>query len=355
MVHVVKIKRIGFIGALIALFSFCYVIMNQHYDELARYPHTLNEQQRDLVIQHLDTDGINFLISSKIEPDQFLPYIEIEGFDLTNTLWYDSAYKAQKEEVSKDFIVRFINKYKDQMSYTNLPYLIENYSFNVLIRFFDEGDQYQSKATLIPNPNAMYTLIKNNQTLYTYEPKNLVSLGSLPHDSILANANDILIQSEVLAPLSSLLEAARDINGMAYGDMRVVNGYLSYEDQSILYENAKNTYGDDVYQYWDMPGHSEYKLGYTVQLLPNGVQPNITNKEVEENQEQASEEEKEQEIWLKDNAYKYGFIIRYPSNKEDVTGKKGQPYTLRYVGKELAKEIHDKNSTLEKTNTSKYK
>ena len=53
-----------------------------------------------------------------------------------------------------------------------------------------------------------------------------------------------------------------------------------------------------------------------------------------------SEEERDQEIWLKDNAYKFGFIIRYPKQKEDATGKRYH-YTLRYVGKEIAKKLHD--------------
>ena len=63
-----------------------------------------------------------------------------------------------------------------------------------------------------------------------------------------------------------------------------------------------------------------------------------------------SEEEQEQAIWLKDNAYKYGFIVRYPKQADDVTKKKYQPYTLRYVGKDLAKYMHDNNKVLEEVN-----
>lgn len=44
-------------------------------------------------------------------------------------------------------------------------------------------------------------------------------------------------------------------------------------------------------------------------------------------------------IWLKNNAYKYGFIVRYPENKEDVTGYQYEPWHLRYVGRELAAEL----------------
>lgn len=354
MVHMVKLKRIGFVMALIALFSICYVVMNQHYDELARYPHELNEEQRTIVLNYLDTDEINMLISSKIEPEQFLPYIEIEGFTLANTLWYDGAFHAQKEDATKDFIVRFINKYKAQMSYSSLHDMLSNYSFNALIRFFDEGDQYQNGASLISNPSDKYTKVKQKQTLYSYEPKDLVSVASLPHDSILSGANDILVKSEVIEPLTALCEAAADINGQACGDMRIVTGYLSYEDQIKLFGFAKDTYGDDFTSFWDYPGHSEYQLGYSVQLLPNELQPNITNKEVNEDNSTQGEEEREQEIWLKDNAYKYGFIVRYPNNKENTTGKNHQPYTLRYVGKEMAKDIHDEALVFDKVSTTNY-
>ncbi|MGX8835215.1 M15 family metallopeptidase [Amedibacillus sp. YH-ame6] len=362
-----KVKRSLFVIVLVGLFSLCYFVMNQHYDELARYPHELSEKQRTLVLKYLNTDGINMLISQKIEPDEFLPYIEIEGFDIANTLWYDRAYHTQTENITKDFIVRFINKYKNQLSYSTLGETITNYSFNSLIRFYDEGDQYQNGTILLPNPSYMYTLIGNKQTVYTYEPSNLVSVGTLPHRSIVKGAKDVLIKEEVLAPLQQLCAAAEDINGITCGNMSIVAGYLSYEDQVNLYDIAQEVYKEKgLTMYWDYPGHSEYQLGYTIQLLPNEMKPEVngnktdekdTNDEVdsnEETQENVSEQEREQEIWLKDNAYKYGFILRYPKGEEETTGKYYQAYTLRYVGREMAKEIHDKSLVLNGVNFSKY-
>lgn len=350
-----KVKRSLFILILIMLFAGCYVIMNQHYDDFARYPHELSESQRELILKYLNTDEINTLISQKIEPDEFLPYIEIDGFRLDNTLWYDEAYKTQKENVSKEFIVAFINKYKNRMSYNDLDNLINYYSFNALIRFFDEGDQYQNGTTLIADPGYFYTIIANKKTVYTYEPKDLISIGSLPHSSIVSGSYDILIKSEVLEPLQQLCNDAKEINGKEAGGMKIVAGYLSYEDQVKLFEQAVEKYGkEDLLTYWDYPGHSEYQLGYTVQLLPEEVQADVTDKEKTDTMEDMSEDEKEQEIWLKDNAYKYGFIIRYLKGEEDATGKKHQPYTLRYVGKELAKVMHNKNLLMEDVDFSTY-
>ncbi|MDU3805280.1 MAG: M15 family metallopeptidase, partial [Finegoldia magna] len=51
--------------------------------------------------------------------------------------------------------------------------------------------------------------------------------------------------------------------------------------------------------------------------------------------------------WLMDNAYKYGFVLRYPEDKKDITGLSFAPWHFRYVGIDLAKILHDQNLTLE--------
>ena len=51
--------------------------------------------------------------------------------------------------------------------------------------------------------------------------------------------------------------------------------------------------------------------------------------------------------WMRDNAYKYVFILRYPKVKENITGFKYEPWHYRYVGKEVAKTIYEKNIVLE--------
>ena len=332
-----KIKRMLFIIVLIALFGGCFYAMNQHYDELARYPYELTQKQRDIVLEHLDTEQINYLLAQKIEPDEFLPFIEEEGFTLENTLWYTKAMSTRKEE--KSYIVNFINKYKEQN-------LLTYYSYNVLTRFYDEGYTYGEHAKLIANPSSMYTILNTSKTIYTYEPKNLVTITTLPHDSIVDNANDIMIQKEVVKPLEELMKAAKEINRKNYGDMVITTGYLSYEDQISLYESKQKEFPKDFTMYWDHPGQSEYQLGYTITLKPND------NKG--DSEEKKKEEDREQAVWLKENAYKYGFVIRYPKHKEDVTKKAYQPYTLRYVGKQAAKLMHDEDKAMEEIDFSVF-
>ena len=372
------VKRSVFVILLIALFSGCFFIMYQHYDELARYPHELSEEERSLVLSHLSTEQINYLVSQKIEPEQFLPFIDIKDFELNNTLWYDVAYQTQKpshtesDQAVKEYIVSFINRYRSRMEYGQLHDLLTNYSYNVLTRFFDEGDPNIENARLIAQPDDPYLVLSGKNTLYTYEPKNLVSINDLPHASLVPQANDITIKKEVVKPLKELLAAAREVNQKENGDMKVIAGYISYEDQMKLFEKAKLIFGDEVLQHWDYPGQSEFQLGYTVRLLPNGMttefdeeKENDKDKDTGKKEEakssdkkdkkNPSEEERDQEIWLKDNAYKFGFIIRYPKQKEDTTGKRYQPYTLRYVGKDIAKKLHDEGYVLDEVNINDLK
>lgn len=84
-------------------------------------------------------------------------------------------------------------------------------------------------------------------------------------------------------------------------------------------------------QWVSLPGTSEHQLGIAVDI--NGDKENSTNEEVY--------------TWLAENAYKYGFILRYPQGKEDITGASYEPWHYRYVGVEAAKEIYEQGVCLE--------
>lgn len=80
-----------------------------------------------------------------------------------------------------------------------------------------------------------------------------------------------------------------------------------------------------------LPGTSEHQLGLAVDI--NADKEHSDNEEVYE--------------WLAQNAYKHGFILRYPQGKEDITGTAYEPWHYRYVGEEAAKEIFDRQICLE--------
>ena len=82
------------------------------------------------------------------------------------------------------------------------------------------------------------------------------------------------------------------------------------------------------------PGHSEHQTGLAVDIMGSNNDYNLFA------------ESKEFE-WMKNNAYKYGFILRYPEHKENITGFKYEPWHYRYVGKDVAKYIYENKLSLE--------
>ena len=108
----------------------------------------------------------------------------------------------------------------------------------------------------------------------------------------------------------------------------IVSVFRSYDDQVKLY-NAyiKEDGKEKADTYSARPGYSEHQSGLAADI-------NTAASWFDDTQEAK---------WLKQNCYKYGFIIRYPKGEEKYTGYKYESWHLRYVGKELAKKIHDNN------------
>lgn len=84
------------------------------------------------------------------------------------------------------------------------------------------------------------------------------------------------------------------------------------------------------------PGYSEHETGLALDIVAADYQM------LDGGQELTAENK-----WLRENCCKYGFILRYPEDKEDITGISYEPWHFRYVGKEAARYISENNLTLE--------
>ena len=119
--------------------------------------------------------------------------------------------------------------------------------------------------------------------------------------------------------------------------MVVVSAYRSYAGQEATYNWHVNTFGQ---AYADRvsarPGHSEHQLGTTADLSSASVGYELTE----------AFGDTPEGLWLAENSWKYGFIISYPAGKEHITGYAYEPWHLRYVGKEVAAEVHASGLTL---------
>ena len=112
-----------------------------------------------------------------------------------------------------------------------------------------------------------------------------------------------------------------------------VSGYRSYTKQDRLFRAKLQRVNNKVelaQEYVAPPGASEHHLGLAMDI----GQQNKTALT-------ASFAETAGGIWARENCWRFGFILRYGEEWEDITGYKYEPWHFRYVGKELAKEIHD--------------
>ena len=117
----------------------------------------------------------------------------------------------------------------------------------------------------------------------------------------------------------------------------VDSGYRSFKYQQVVLDALIKEKGDEAYKLVALPGASEHQTGLAIDFAyyENG----IYNDDVKENDKEA--------IWLKNNAWKYGFILRYPKGKENVTGYNFEPWHFRFVGLKLAKYLFKNDLTLE--------
>lgn len=133
------------------------------------------------------------------------------------------------------------------------------------------------------------------------------------------------VEPEVYYALAEMNEASAH----QYVNM---SGYRSYWDQKAIFQNYCYMYGyEEANTFSSQEGHSEHQTGLTMDL-----------DDFEESYGDTPEG-----IWLAENCYKYGFIIRYPKGKEHITGYTYEPWHVRYLGKSTAKLVYDSGLTLE--------
>lgn len=119
-----------------------------------------------------------------------------------------------------------------------------------------------------------------------------------------------------------------------------VSGFRSYEYQNTLYHNYVNSYGkEQADKFSARAGHSEHQTGLAFDLIDN--QGKLLGAS------ESNQDSKTAAKWVADNAHHYGFIVRYKEKFKSITGYQEETWHLRYVGNTVAKEIYDKNISLE--------
>lgn len=138
------------------------------------------------------------------------------------------------------------------------------------------------------------------------------------------------MRAEAAAALEEMYAACLEETGC---QLISVSGFRSYSKQEKLYRaklqrvNGKKELAEE---YVAPPGASEHHLGLAMDIGQQS-KPTLNEKFAET----------EGGIWARENCWRFGFILRYGEEWEDITGYKYEPWHFRYVGKDLAKEIHD--------------
>lgn len=120
--------------------------------------------------------------------------------------------------------------------------------------------------------------------------------------------------------------------------LKLSSDFRSFDQQKTLYEKEVAEKGaESAKQFVESPGHSEAQAGLLFEIMGENYDQRLS--ESFDNSPEAR--------WLNDNAYKYGFILRYPQGKEQITGMRYKSWVWRYVGVEKATAMHQQNVTLE--------
>lgn len=170
----------------------------------------------------------------------------------------------------------------------------------------------------IDTPDSIWVVVNKNRPLnpLKYAPADLVAVGS---------------QKMRKAAASAFLKMAADAKTAGL-TITPLSGYRSYETQVSVYNNEVKNYGQAVADTESAkPGTSEHQTGLALDVGGGGCGIENCFGNTAEGK------------WVAANAYKYGFIIRYPAGKQAITGYRYEPWHIRYIGIELAAEMHNKN------------
>ncbi|WP_440894844.1 M15 family metallopeptidase [Amphibacillus sp. Q70] len=195
------------------------------------------------------------------------------------------------------------------------------------------GVESETDLFIVSNPESIEVYVNKNRRLPEgYSPDDLVEPDVL---HLSPEGDDRrLLREEAAHALEELFQASNE-EGL---NLVAVSGYRSNERQTTIYQSSVANNGQEhADQFSARPGTSEHETGLAID-----VSTSVIAFALEETFQQT-----EEGSWLEDHAHDFGFIIRYPEGKEEITGYAYEPWHLRYVGKELADHLYHESLTLE--------
>ena len=177
--------------------------------------------------------------------------------------------------------------------------------------------------------NVLLLINKTHPLGSSYKADDMVTLSR--YDSSVGSAETHQMRALAAEALEKLMDGAEE----AGYTIVLRTGYRSYDYQASLYNNYVANHGEaEANKFSAKPGESEHQTGWCCDVgIPGVYLTSFTGTDEAE--------------WLAAHAHEYGFILRYPKEKEDITGYIYESWHIRYVGEECAAEIYKDNLTLE--------
>ena len=255
-----------------------------------------NKEEIELILKE-PTENIEYIKQNEYN-DQIDDIIK-EKYYLSKNLEEYIEYKKNNANKNTSDIIAIINTHADKEEYKNI-----------------NKTDIEKKELMLVN--------KYNYLEESYVPENIEPI------SVRYAYDENNAPKEVMERYEEMFYAAEKEGK----HLIISSSYRSYKEQKETYEYYERIKGNDVKQYALLPGYSEHQTGLAFDILTTGV---LTD----------DFEKTDEYKWLVENSYKYGFILRYPKEKENITKIDYESWHFRYVGKEAAKIIHDQNLSFE--------
>lgn len=182
-----------------------------------------------------------------------------------------------------------------------------------------------AKADIVENPDDVTVLVnKLHEIPKGWKPDDLEDVIDC-HQQLRHEANEAY---------TKFYQAAK-AKGIA---IYTISGYREPETQQLYWDNSVKVFGQEhAIQYNAYPRRSEHELGLSVDISYTTEGDRLSEKVADSALGK----------FIESDAYKYGFILRYPQDKVRITGYSYEPWHIRYVGVDLATKLHNENITLE--------
>ncbi|HIU15700.1 MAG TPA: M15 family metallopeptidase [Candidatus Ventricola intestinavium] len=200
------------------------------------------------------------------------------------------------------------------------------------VRTLSQSSPLPIDIAILEDPLDVLRLVNRDNLLDKDYPDQTIDMYKLENVTLPVTKGSHQLRPVANAALEELFKAAA-AEGM---ELYVGSSYRRYRNQEVIYYNRVKRMGyDDGYS--QMAGASEHQMGLAADVV-SAEYADLFQTEFGETPEG---------IWLRENCARFGFIIRYPEDKTDITGVRYEPWHLRYVGPEAAAYIMENDLTLE--------